>query len=283
MEKSKQIMNKSLIIIGLTMSTILFIESTSCSPIRAFISSKIIFFQGKGTLISNICLGILGSAVLTYVNERIEFQTIKKKLEGDILRFYIKWMLEIRFKTLFLIKGAKDNIQIIENICQCWEEINSIYHAYLPYRRNGMYVELTRELYNYFKEFKTYIEDNYHKQILGDLGTKFMDYMHETAYNSTSTCDNDDEEKFINSIKSLECDMDKKFQAYDIMSKYSEFSSAEEQDYIYSDKTFRKKLKILKIKRLIKDIIRFYKNIRSKCKSLLTQCKNFFKKRKTKS
>ena len=158
MEKSKQILTKSLKMIIITSFIILFLEIDCFASIRFSVSNSIVMFQGKGTLISNICLGILGSAVLTFVSEHAEYVATKKRLQRDILRAYDKWHKKIEPETLDQI----DDVLFIEligsNICQYWGEVYLLYNSYLPYNRKDVFVKLIRALYEYINEFQRYLD-----------------------------------------------------------------------------------------------------------------------------
>lgn len=164
MEKSKQLINKTCLIIAITILIIFFIESNFFTPFKVFISNYFIFFQGKSTLISNICLGILGSAVLTFVSEFSEYNSIKRKLEGDILRIYIKWSNEIEIHTLEEIDDIVYVELIGEYVYPYWNEISLLYNAYLPYNRKNSFVELIKALYTYITRFKDYIDKMRNKE-----------------------------------------------------------------------------------------------------------------------
>lgn len=159
MEKSKQLLTKARNIIIFTSMVIFFIEANLFSFIRVFISNHITFFQNKGTLISNICLGVFGSAILTYVSEYCEYKSIKRKMRHDILRFCRKWKKEIELQTLDYI----DNIEYVEligeGIYQYWEEAYLLYNTYLPYNRNDSFVRIIRALYEYINEVKIYLDN----------------------------------------------------------------------------------------------------------------------------
>ncbi len=170
MEKSKQLLVKTSKIIFFTFMVMFFLEIDLFSPVRTFISSYITFFQNKGTLISNICLGIFGSAILTYVSEYCEYKSIKRRIQNDILRFFRKWNKEIEPQILDYI----DNIEYVglieEDICQYWEEVYLLYNMYLPYNRNDLFVSIIRALYEYINEFKRYADNKRSKdKILKNL------------------------------------------------------------------------------------------------------------------
>jgi hypothetical protein len=159
MKKSKQILDKTFKIIIMTIGIIFFLESDFFIPLRTFISKYIIFFQGKGALISNICLGILGSAILTFISEHSEYKSVKSKLEGDILSVYKKWEYEIEPQTLEQINDVKYVELIGEYMYPYWGEISSLYNTYVPYNRNkNIYVKLIKALYDYIKNFIVYVD-----------------------------------------------------------------------------------------------------------------------------
>ena len=85
MRKSKDIIKKSAILIGVLLLFIFFLEDDSYKKIRELLASEIIFFQGKRILFSNILVGILGSAILLFLGEVINYFQEKRVLEFRIL------------------------------------------------------------------------------------------------------------------------------------------------------------------------------------------------------
>lgn len=164
MEKSKRTLTKTRKIIFCSILIIMFLESDYFAPIRATVSSFLVFFQGKGTLISNIFIGILGSAVLTYVSEKAEYKVVKRRLQKDILRVYSKWNREIEPLTSKCIDDIECVELISKNIYQYCEEIHLLYNTYLSYSKNDTYISLLRPLYNYTSKFKDYLDYKQYNQ-----------------------------------------------------------------------------------------------------------------------
>lgn len=302
MEKSKQIIAKTRNIIVITVISIIILESNSFSFLRNFVSSYIIFFQGKRTLISNICLGILGSAILTFVCEHDEYKSTKRKLEGDILSVYRKWNKEMEPQTLERIEDIKYVNLIGEYMYPYWEEISLIYNTYLPYNRKNVYVKLIKTLYDYIKEFITYVEDEQYKKRneeyfsrkLCEL-TKYKS-MYPTDQKQSKLIDDailliqkqlrnldkqktsKDEKFLIDMINEKRCVLDEIAPQAEILDLLFYKNGAEQQDFVQDNKYIRSDIKKIRIKRRFSKINRFFRQIHQKCKFYLKCCKNFLKK-----
>ena len=159
MRKSKDIIKKSAILIGVLLLFIFFLEDDSYKKIRELLASEIIFFQGKRILFSNILVGILGSAILLFLGEVINYFQEKRVLEFRILELYEKWDKVIKHKDQIVTKNIHGLMYIAQEIKTFGNEVSEVYNAYLPYLRAGKKVELIRTLYQYANELKKYIED----------------------------------------------------------------------------------------------------------------------------
>lgn len=78
MEKSKDLICKTLRLSGMLIVAIIILEADIFCAIRGYVATKLVFLQGKRAVISNIMIGILGSAILTFLNEIIEYNHLKK-------------------------------------------------------------------------------------------------------------------------------------------------------------------------------------------------------------
>ena len=158
MKKSKDTIRQTLRLIFIITLIICFLESNVCRGIREFVASNFSFFQGKREILSNIFIGILGSAVLLAFSEVLNYIHEKKKLQFRILELYQKWDGEIKYKD----EVIADNIIYLNCIApelkNFWNEISLVYNDYLPYIRAGQYFKLIRTLFLYINEIKVYLD-----------------------------------------------------------------------------------------------------------------------------
>lgn len=166
MEKEKKLINRSCKIIFMSLIIIAFIEMENWAPVRVFIVNKCNFFKGKGNLLSNIFIGILGSAILTCICELTEYNALKDKIENDILRLYEKWDKDVKYKIGYFFEDIQEIELFRDDVYEYWEEIHSIYVLYRPFSRGGIYIQLIKTLYEYVNELKKYFVDkeNFQKE-----------------------------------------------------------------------------------------------------------------------
>lgn len=158
MKKSKETIRESLRLIFIIILIIWFLESNVCRGIREFVASYFSFFHGKREILSNIFIGILGSAVLLAFNEVLNYIHEKKKLQFRILELYKKWDQEIKYKDEIIADNIIYLNFIAPELKNFWNEIAMVYNEYLPYIRAGQYFKLIRTLFLYINEIKAYLD-----------------------------------------------------------------------------------------------------------------------------
>lgn len=158
MKNSREIIMQTLRLIIVALGVILFLESDSCELIRRFVASNISFLQGKRETISNIFIGILGSAILMVFGEFINYFQEKRRLEVEILRLYQKWDKKLRELDGMVIESELYLDHIPSEIIYFGNQVADIYNKYLPYIRGGRYFQLIRVLFRYTNEIQEYLE-----------------------------------------------------------------------------------------------------------------------------
>lgn len=279
MQKSKELIFKCNRLIFMSVIIILILESESLAPVRGMVTDKIVFLKGKGTLVSNIFIGILGSAVLTCLNEIMEYRALRNKAEMDILRLYEKWEKDMKHKIGFSANGLGDIENKYDSIHQYWEEVNLIYASFTPFLRSGIYIKLIRVLYEYINVFNDYVENKIYVEKEKEYFTKeifYYEQLKEKEVDNLKFCDSINELIRINKERLEDLDelvKDEKDVLYEIntiLPKVIEMSawegalkllksrkSVQEEDFKIDMENLKLECKILKYKRVLYRIKRF--------------------------
>lgn len=164
MEKSRKLIKYSTRLICVVVLILIFLESDLFKENRYFLVSYFKLFSGKGEIISNIFIGILGSTILLDFGEIINYFQEKGELHLRILKLCQKWDREIKYIDKIGIEDMIGADYEKSKLLNFADEVEYVYKNYLPYIRVGMYYQYIRELFVYTHEIKIYLNQTEHRK-----------------------------------------------------------------------------------------------------------------------